>query len=187
MTNSFQKYINLIEAADGNLKQNPLSYSRNDLEPVLSKEAMDFHFGKLAKAYVDRYNSGEGDADFNKSGAVLHNILFAQFKPPGGVNKPTGNILEFINKHHTDYESFKNEVEKVAMGIQGSGWVYLAKNGQIKTIKNHQIKNDIILLIDWWEHSWYLDYGPDKKKYLSNIWKIIDWSIIDSRLTNVDL
>jgi Fe-Mn family superoxide dismutase len=69
------------------------------------------------------------------------------------------------------------------MGIQGSGWVYLSKNGQIKTITNHAIKHDIILLIDWWEHSWALDYQADKQKYLNNIWRIINWSVINDRLT----
>ena len=68
------------------------------------------------------------------------------------------------------------------MKIQGSGWIYLAKNGQIKTIKNHAIRSDIILLIDWWEHSWALDYQADKKKYLTNTWKIVDWEKINRRL-----
>ncbi len=52
------------------------------------------------------------------------------------------------------------------MGIQGSGWVYLATDGNIKTIKNHEVKSDILFLVDWWEHAWILDYGSDKKKYL---------------------
>ena len=69
------------------------------------------------------------------------------------------------------------------MGIQGSGWVYLAKNGEIKTIVNHEIKQDIVLLIDWWEHAWALDYQVDKKKYLENQWKIIDWTKINTKLT----
>ena len=68
------------------------------------------------------------------------------------------------------------------MKIQGSGWVYLARDGSIKTIKNHQIKLDIVLLIDWWEHAWLLDYGSDKKKYLKNQWRIIDWDIVETAL-----
>jgi Fe-Mn family superoxide dismutase len=68
------------------------------------------------------------------------------------------------------------------MGIQGSGWVYLAKNGSLKTIKNHEVKRDIVLLIDWWEHAWYTDYGPEKSAYLKNIWKIIDWEKITAKL-----
>jgi Fe-Mn family superoxide dismutase len=71
---------------------------------------------------------------------------------------------------------------KTAMSIQGSGWVYLSKKGEIKTITNHQIKNDIALLIDWWEHAWALDYEHDKAKYLNNIWRIINWDVVNSRL-----
>ena len=68
------------------------------------------------------------------------------------------------------------------MTIQGSGWVYLARNGKIKTITNHAIRQDIILLIDWWEHAWALDYQANKRKYLKNIWRIINWSVINDRL-----
>ena len=68
------------------------------------------------------------------------------------------------------------------MSIQGSGWVYLARNGSIKTIVNHQIKEDILLLVDWWEHAWALDYQADKQKYLENQWKIIDWGKINTVL-----
>ena len=68
------------------------------------------------------------------------------------------------------------------MTIQGSGWVYLSKSGDIKTIKNHEIKNDIVLLIDWWEHAWALDYQSDKKEYLKNIWSIINWDYVNDRI-----
>ena len=58
----------------------------------------------------------------------------------------------------------------------------MARNGDLKTIKNHQIKNDIALLIDWWEHSFVLDYGADKKRYLDKIWKIINWDRVNVRI-----
>ena len=70
------------------------------------------------------------------------------------------------------------------MGIQGSGWVYLSRSGDVKTIKNHAIRQDIVLLIDWWEHAWALDYQADKSKYLKNIWRAIDWSVINDRLNS---
>jgi Fe-Mn family superoxide dismutase len=79
----------------------------------------------------------------------------------------------------------KLEFEKTAMAIQGSGWVYLARNGKIKTISNHEMRSDIILLIDFWEHAWSLDYQADKAKYLKNIWRAIDWSVINDRI-NLD-
>jgi len=159
-----------------------LPYAREDLDPVMSKETLDYHYGTLAKGYVDRYNKEEGNRDFNEAGAFLHNIFFLQLTPPSN-SKPYDSSADFIDEHFGNYENFKNAVEKAAMEIQGSGWVYLARNGQIKTIKNHQIKNDIILLVDWWEHAWALDYQADKQKYLKNLWRTINWSVINNRLS----
>jgi Fe-Mn family superoxide dismutase len=107
--------------------------------------------------------------------------------PPKGSNKPTGSILTFIEKHHKSWEAFQEAFEKTAMKIQGSGWVYLAKDGKIKTIVNHEIRDDIVVLIDWWEHAWALDYQADKQKYLSNQWKIMDWSTINTRIFDLKL
>jgi superoxide dismutase, Fe-Mn family len=168
------------------LTQLQLRYAKGDLDPVISEDTINYHYGKLYKSYVDRYNKGEGDLDFNEAGAFLHRIYFDQFQAPTSSNNPEGLSLALILKHYDDFEDFKSQVEKTAMTIQGSGWVYLARNGQIKTIKNHQMRSDIVLLIDWWEHAWALDYQSDKLKYLSNTWRIIDWRVINSRLT-VDL
>jgi len=71
------------------------------------------------------------------------------------------------------------------MKIQGSGWVFVNNNGDIETIKNHAISGNsdrIIILIDWWEHAWALDYQSDKSKYFDNIWKIMDWDVLSQRL-----
>jgi len=179
---NFIKHITLNEGhTPKTLEQRPLDYRRDALDPVLSEDTIDLHYGKLYKGYVDRYNKGEGDPDFNEAGAFLHSIYFAQFQEPGN-SKPTGEILEFIEKHFKTFDNFKDKFEVEAMKIQGSGWVYLAKDGSIKTIKNHQIKQDIVLLIDWWEHSFQFDYGSDKKSYLNNQWKIINWNVISSRI-----
>ena len=175
-------YKQLLEARE-ELVLEPLNYGLEDLAPVLSRENVNFHFNKLARAYVDRYNNKEGDTNFNAAGAFLHNIFFAQFKKATSSNKPKNNMLVFIEQHFKSFDDFKEEVLTTAMAIQGSGWVYLAKDGKIKTITNHQIKKDIVLLIDWWEHSWYIDYGPDKKRYLKNFWRIIDWEKITLKLT----
>lgn len=173
----------IIEGKRDKLVQLRLPYDRTDLEPSISKETIDYHFGTLYKTYVDRYNKGEGDDDFNEAGAFLHNILFDQYKKPEGTNRPYDAILELIEKHYKTFDKFKDEFAKVAMSIQGSGWVYLAKDGSIKTIKNHEIKNDIVLLVDWWEHAFSLDYRADKKKYLENQWKIMNWDHINAKLS----
>jgi Fe-Mn family superoxide dismutase len=184
----FKTYINLIEAADHKLRQEPLPYKKTELDPAISEQTIDYHYGKLAKAYVDRYNSGEGDAEFNKGGAILHNIYFGQLKPVGGANRPFGAAEELIDRKYKSYDAFKEEFLKIAMTIQGSGWIFLDRQGEIKTIKNHNITGDptrIALLVDWWEHAWALDYQAAKDKYLNNFWRIVDWSVVNDRLQGV--
>lgn len=159
------------------------NYSNKDLSPVMSEDTLKYHKDGLAKDYFKNFNSKDGDHSFNEAGAFLHNIFFSQFKKPEGDNKPSGASLEFINKHFSDFKALKEEMKAMAMSIQGSGWVYLSKDGSIKIIKNHQKKEDIALLIDWWEHAWSLDYKKNKEKYFDNIWKIIDWNVISNLLS----
>jgi Fe-Mn family superoxide dismutase len=179
MTYSFIRNV-LLEGKPDKLEIKSLPYDANALVPSISEDTINYHYGKLAKTYAERYNKGEGDDRFNEAGVFLHNILFQQYQKPSN-NKPKDGILNFIEEHYKSFDKFKEEFAKVAMGIQGSGWVYLARDGKIKTIKNHEIKKDIVLLIDWWEHAWALDYQADKKKYLENQWKIINWDHINVR------
>jgi Fe-Mn family superoxide dismutase len=180
---NFIKHITLKEGkTPKTLEQLILPYKKDALEPSISEDTMNYHYGKLYKAYVNRFNDGEGDADFNEAGAFLHRILFEQYQEPASSNQPDGPAGEFITKHFKTFDSFKEKFFKEAMGIQGSGWAYLARDGKIKTIENHQIKQDIVLLVDWWEHAWALDYQADKKGYLANQWKIINWNVISSRV-----
>jgi Fe-Mn family superoxide dismutase len=181
MSMSFIRNV-LKEGKPNKLEIKSLPYATNELEPSISEETIDYHYGKLAKSYAERYNANEGDPTFNEAGAFLHNILFQQYQAPERSNKPTGVILEFIVKHYKSFDQFKEAFAKEAMKIQGSGWAYLAKDGKIKTIKNHEIKKDIVLLIDWWEHAMY-DYKWDKKSYLNNQWKIINWDHISNNMS----
>jgi Fe-Mn family superoxide dismutase len=175
--------ITLVESKSKvDLELNKLPYARDELAPVMSKATIDYHYATLAKSYVTRYNAGEGDADFNEAGAYLHNIFFPQLMPPKGANNPTGSVKALIEKKYGSYKQFQEEIKTTAMSIQGSGWVYMSRTGEIKTIKNHQVRKDIALLIDWWEHAWALDYQADKAKYLSNIWRIINWDVVNQRL-----
>jgi len=180
-----REYIALFEEKKQDLVTPTLDYSAGDLDPVLSKETIDYHFGKLAKGYAKRYNAGEGDEKFNKNGHLLHAIYFPQFKKPKGANRPTGQIAEFIDRKFGSYEDLKQKMKEEAMKIQGSGWIFVNNNGDIETIKNHELTGDskrVIILVDWWEHAWALDYQADKSKYFDNIWKIMDWSVISQRL-----
>jgi|TARA_B100001093_G_C26700908_1_gene959029 Fe-Mn family superoxide dismutase len=162
-----------------------LPYDMGDLSPVLSKDNVDYHYNVLSKGYVDRYNAGEGDPDFNYGGAKLHNLWWTQLKKPAGSNTPSGSILELIKDKYSDYKKFQEELVKTAMGIQGSGWVYLSKKGELKTTPNQSYKKDILMPIDMWEHS-FSDYTTEgkecKKKYLTSVMKIINWEVINNRL-----
>ena len=173
--------IDQIEESKKHYIQAKLPYDRTDLVPVMSKDTLDYHYGKLYKGYVDKANKGEG-GDFQIAGAYLHGLYFPQFKKPGGSNKPTGASAELIG----DFDKFKKEFTGEAMGIQGSGWIYMDTSGAIKTIKNHKVVKNIALLVDWWEHAWALDYQADKSKYLLNTWKIINWNIINDRINNAN-
>lgn len=173
--------IDLIESKK-QLELKKLPYSESSLSPVMSQTTIKNHYGKLARGYVDRYNKGEGDASFNEAGAYLHNIFFSQFRPPKRMNPPTGASLALIDRHFKSFTEFRKKFEEEAMKLQGSNWIYLSRSGQIKTIKNHSKRTDIALLIDWWEHAWVTDYGTDKKRYLKNIWRIINWEYVNRRI-----
>ena len=173
--------IDLLEEKK-KLELKKLPYSEGGLAPVMSSTTIKNHYGKLARGYVDRYNKGEGDASFNEAGAYLHNIFFPQLRAPKNGNNPTGASLALINRHFGNFTDFKKDIEAEAMKLQGSNWIYLSRSGQIKTIKNHAIRTDIALLIDWWEHAWVNDYGADKKRYLKNIWRIINWEYVNRRI-----
>ena len=176
--------IDLLEANThpAKLETTPLPYGPKDLEPVMSKASIDYHYEHLAKGYARRYNAGEGNADFNRAGSFLHNKFFPQLRAPKGANRPRGAVLALIEEKFKTWEDFKIAFKEAAMKIQGSGWIYLSTGGEIKTIANHSVRTDICVLVDWWEHVWALDYQSDKEKYVDNIWKIINWDVCNERL-----
>lgn len=185
LINEYRKMRAILESAERpDMTLEKLPYKKDELDPVLSSQSLDIHYGKLAKTYVERWNANEGDPDFNYGGARLHNIYFPQFRAPKSGNKPTGRSAEIIDAKYGGFVEFQQAVAQEAMGIQGSGWLYMDPKGELHVIKNHQYRDSmkIVLLIDWWEHAWFVDYQSDKKKYLQNIWRIINWDVINQRL-----
>ena len=160
--------------------QAQLLYPKNGLEPVMSKETIDYHHGHLHKSYVDRANKGEG-GEFTKAGAYLHNIFFTGLLPKV-TEEPFDGSKHLIDKKHGSFTNFKKKFKDVAMSIEGSGWVYMDKQGNIKTIANHKMVDEIALLVDWWEHAWALDYQHDKEQYLDKLWSRICFNTVNHRL-----
>lgn len=183
-----------------------LPYAANALEPVISKETIEFHHGKHLQAYVNNLNNlipgtkfenaplekivAESDgAIFNNAGQILnHNLYFTQFSPKGG-GKPSGKLAEAIDKTWGSFENFQKEFNTAGAGLFGSGWVWLAKDkdGKLSITKEANGSNPVakgltpILGFDVWEHAYYLDYQNRRPDHLAALWKIVDWDAVGKR------
>ncbi|MDR0537202.1 MAG: superoxide dismutase [Tannerellaceae bacterium] len=183
-----------------------LSYGADELAPVISKQTIEFHHGKHLQTYVNNLNNlvqgtkfenanletivKESDgAIFNNAGQVLnHNLYFTQFSPKGG-GQPSGKLAEAINLAWGTFENFQKEFEISGTGLFGSGWVWLAsdKDGKLSITKEVNAGNPLtkgltpLLGFDVWEHSYYLDYQNRRADHLKELWKIVDWKVVESR------
>jgi Fe-Mn family superoxide dismutase len=183
-----------------------LPYSTNGLEPVISKQTIEYHHGKHLQGYVNNLNNliqgtkfetadletivKESDgAIFNNAGQILnHNLYFLQFSPAGG-GKPSGQLAKAIDTVYGSFENFQKEFETSGAGLFGSGWVWLAadNNGNLSIIRESNAGNPVtkglkpLLTFDVWEHAYYIDFQNRRADHLSNLWKIVDWKIVESR------
>jgi Superoxide dismutase len=183
-----------------------LPYATDALEPVISKQTIELHYGKHHQAYVDNLNKfivgtkfensdletivKESDgAIFNNAGQVLnHNLYFTSFSPKGG-GEPKGKLAEAINAQFGSFEKFKEEFTAAGVALFGSGWVWLAKDadGKLSIDSESNAGNPVrkgltpILGFDVWEHSYYLDYQNRRADHLKELWKIIDWDVVSQR------
>ena len=96
----------LREAKEDQIQLAKLPYKMTELAPVLSEDNIKYHYNVLTKGYVNRYNAGEGDPDFNYGGAKLHNLFWSQLKAPAGANAPVGNIKEMIDDKYDNIKGF---------------------------------------------------------------------------------
>jgi Fe-Mn family superoxide dismutase len=176
---SFRSLVNILEGKE-TITLDPLPYKIDDLEPVLPKEIVSYHYSFLSQGYVDRYNKGISP-DFNFAGAALHNKYWAGFQKYKAGNKPFGSVLSLVERIYGSYDKFVDEFVEIGSTLEGSGWVILTKLGEIKLIHNHKLRSDIVINIDLWEHSIF-EFGKNKKKYMRDCFKILDWAIINARL-----
>ena len=188
---NFIKYV--VEGKEvKQLEQVKLSYARDALEPVLSEDAIDYHYGKLYRTYVNRFNAGEGDLDFNEAGAFLHSMYFPQLQIPDEANTPIGASKEFIDQHFKSFENFKEEFTQAGLDLFGSGWVWLVTDGtdnlSIITTQNQDnpimwngFGGKILLGMDVWEHAYYLKHQADRKAHIKDFFGVIDWDVVEAR------
>ena len=185
-----------------------LSYGKDALEPVISTKTMEFHYGKHLQAYVDNLNKllpGSGleglvledivkqssGAIFNNAGQVLnHNMYFTQFGVASEVaNVPSGALAAQIEKHWGSIDAFKDEFVAKGIGLFGSGWVWLSAqvDGTLVITQEPGAFNPVtkglkpLLTFDVWEHAYYLDYQNRRAAHLAELWKVVDWKVIEQR------
>ena len=177
------------------------------LAPVISDETLSFHYGKHLQTYVDNLNKlvpgteYEGKsleeivmnatgAIFNNAGQILnHNLYFTQFAPQPSQTAPTGKLASQIDKQWGSFEVFKADFEQKGTDLFGSGWVWLAaeKDGTLVINKEPNADNPVtkaqipLLTFDVWEHAYYLDYQNRRAAHLKELWKIVDWEVIEGR------
>ena len=186
-----------------------LPYSKDALSPVISQETVDYHYGKHLQTYVNYLYSlvpgtpfegktleeivsvAPDGAIFNNAGQVLnHTLYFLQFTPNPQQYGPSGELSKAIQRDFGNFENFKDEMTKAASSIFGSGWAWLAinKEGKLVIVKEANGSNPLrqgmkpLLGFDVWEHAYYLDYQNRRTEHLSNLWKIIDWKVVENRM-----
>ena len=186
-----------------------LPYAPEALEPVISAQTLNFHHGKHLAAYVNNLNNllpGSGMEDLsleeivcqatggiqNNAGQILnHELYFGQFAAPKQDNAPSGKMAEAIARDFGSFEAFKEEFQKAGATLFGSGWVWLSadKDGKLVITQEANAANPIqkgltpLLTFDVWEHAYYLDYQNRRPDHLAALWQIVDWKVVEGRMT----
>lgn len=184
-----------------------LPYAPEALEPVISKQTLEFHHGKHLAGYVNNLNGLLKESPLaglsleeivckadggilNNAGQILnHNLYFGQFFAPKADNMPVGELAAAIVRDFGSFEAFKDEFQKKGATLFGSGWVWLSadKDGKLVITQETNAANPIqkglkpLLTFDVWEHAYYLDYQNRRPDHLAALWQIIDWNVIENR------
>ena len=185
-----------------------LPYDLTALEPHYSAEVLELHHDKHHKAYVDGANTTLDKLDqartsddygsinqlqknlaFHLSGHVLHSMFWENLSPDGG-GEPDGELIAAVNEGFGSLEHFKNQMTQAALNVQGSGWGALTWEplGQrliIEQIYDHQSNvgqgAPPLLVLDMWEHAYYLQYKNVKADWVDAFWKIVNWPDVAAR------
>ena len=183
-----------------------LPYEKDALEPYISSRTMDFHYGKHHMAYVTNLNNlivgtefenatleaiirkAQGGIFNNAAQVYNHTFYFDQFSPtPSQV--PDGRLKAAIHVTFGSFDAFKEEFNKAATTLFGSGWAWLVKDtaGKLSILQTSNAGCPVrdgmtpLLTCDVWEHAYYLDKQNVRAAYITDFWKIMDWKIVDGR------
>lgn len=186
-----------------------LPYAHHALEPVISQQTIDFHYGKHLQGYINKLNTltkgteyegktveeivqtAPDGAIYNNAGQTLnHTLYFLQFKPKAENNMPKGKLLDAINRDFGNFEAFQKSFTDACLSLFGSGWAFLSVNKDGKLVITQEANggnplrhgDNPIFGIDVWEHAYYLDYQNRRADHIDAVWSIIDWDVVESRM-----
>jgi len=185
-----------------------LPYDYAALEPHYSARVLELHHDKHHAAYVKGVNTTleklaaareSGDLSsivglektlaFNLSGHVLHTLFWQNLSPDGG-DKPTGELAAAVDEHFGSFDAFKAQLSEAAGTVQGSGWGVLSWEplGErlfIEQVYDHQgnvgQSGQLLLVLDAWEHAYYLQYENRRPEYVEAIWNVFNWADVSAR------
>lgn len=190
------------------LKMKELQYPINALEPYYSKETLEIHYNVLYKGYVENTNKTEEklenarrlqdfknikclerDLSFFGSGVILHELFFENMGPaiPTSPNK---SLMEQIIKDFGTYEIFKEQFTESSKVVEASGWnllVWVPRFNKLEILQCEKHQNLTLwgciplLVLDMWEHSYFLQYRTNRLEYINAFWNIVNWNVVNKR------
>ena len=188
-----------------------LPFGNQDLEPHISEKQLRIHHDKHHQGYVnganailqklDKARKDDADLDvkstlkalsFNIGGHILHSLFWPNLAPAGkGGGKPGDALGDAIEKEFGTFKRFKKEFSQAAISVEGSGWAALSFCTQtnrpiIMQIEKHNTNVypmfRILMVLDVWEHAYYLDYKNERAKFVDAFWSIVNWDKVNKRL-----
>jgi len=183
-----------------------LPYALNALEPHISQETLEYHYGKHHQTYVTNLNNlikdGElADASlediirkssggvFNNAAQVWNHSFYWNCLSPNGGGAPTGALAAAIDEAFGSFDAFKEKFSQTAITTFGSGWGWLVKNasGKLELVSTSNAGNPLtngqtpLLTCDVWEHAYYVDYRNARPKYVEAFWSLVNWDFVASQ------
>lgn len=185
-----------------------LPYEQDALEPHISRETLEFHYGKHHKTYVDKLNGliAGSDAEgktleeivknseggiFNNAAQIWNHTFYWNSLSPNGGGEPTGAIAQAINDSFGSFAEFKEAFTTSAINNFGSSWTWLVKgqDGKLAIVNTSNAATPLtdesvtpILTVDLWEHAYYIDYRNARPGYMDGFWNLVNWDFASSNL-----
>ncbi|MDX1605917.1 MAG: Fe-Mn family superoxide dismutase [Candidatus Competibacterales bacterium] len=181
----------------------PLPYEKNALEPHISAETLEYHYGKHHQTYVTNLNNLVAGTEnenkslediilsasgglFNNAAQVWNHTFYWNCMSPSGGGEPGGALGDAINRKWGSFAAFKEAFTKSAVGNFGSGWTWLVKtaDGGIDIVNTDDAGNPMtaghkpLLTCDVWEHAYYIDYRNARPKYVEAFWNLVNWDFV---------